>query len=111
VVDFPKGFPRRGEIYWAPAATKVRPVVIVSADHGNQHSNAVVVAALTSQVPAKKFPVNVHLPAGQPLPDPGVILCRSLYTLPKDELRNYRADLSEAQVAELDVALRVALTL
>ncbi len=108
--SFPKSFPRRGEIYWAPL-DKVRPVVVVSGDHGNQFSNAVVVAAITRTIPEKKFPMNVHLPANQPLPDAGVVLCRNLYTLPKDDLHNYRADLTVDQMGEVDAALRVALSL
>ena len=65
--DFPNSkFPQRGEIYWAPL-DKVRPVVVVSADIGNQHTDDVVVAALSTKIPKKKFPVNVHLPPGGPL--------------------------------------------
>ena len=107
---FPKNFPRRGEIYWAPI-DKVRPVVIVSADIGNQFTNAVVVAAITRTIPDKAYPVNVHLDVNDPLPDAGVILCRNLYTLLKGDLANYRADLSAAQLAQVDRALRVALAL
>jgi mRNA interferase MazF len=107
---FPRDFPRRGEIYWAQI-DKMRPVVIVSADQGNKFSNAVVVAALTSKIPKKTYPMNVVLPAGDPLPDAGAILCRSLYTFLKEDLQNYRADLSADQLEELDQALISALEL
>jgi mRNA interferase MazF len=107
---FPREFPRRGEIYWAQLE-KVRPVVVVSADIGNKFSNAVVVAALTSQIPEKEYPMNVHLPAGHPLEDAGVILCRNLYTFLKEDLGTYRADLSEEQLAAVDRALISALEL
>lgn len=108
--DFPREFPRRGEIYWAPLE-KVRPVVIVSADTGNKFSNAVVVAALTTQPPKKRYPMNVQLPAGDPLEDASVILCRNLYTFLKDDLEEYRADLSQEQLEEVDQALISALEL
>ena len=108
--DFPRDFPRRGEIYWAQLE-KVRPVVVVSADVGNKFSNAVVVAALTSQIPEKSYPMNVHLPSGEPLEDAGVILCRNLYTFLKEDLGTYRADLSQEQVAAVDQALISALEL
>lgn len=107
---FPRDFPRRGEIYWAPLE-KVRPVLIVSADTGNKFSNAVVVAALTSQVPEKRYPMNVHLAAGDPLPEAGVVLCRNLYTFLKEDLEGYRADLKPEQLAEVDLALVSALEL
>src|SRR4249919_472813 len=102
--EFPRDYPRRGEIYWA-RVEKVRPVLIVSAEAGNKFSNAVVVAVLTTTIPEKQYPMNVHLAAGDPLPDPGVILCRSLYTFLKEDLENYRADLRPEQMVEVDKAL------
>ena len=89
----------------------MRPVLVVSADIGNQHSASVVVAVMTTKVAAKKFPVNVYLPANDPLPEEGEVRCRSLYELPKDELKGYRASLTVAQMSEVDAALRVALSL
>jgi mRNA interferase MazF len=86
VADFPNKFPRRGEIYWAPAATKVRPVVVISDDIGNQHSGSVVVAAITTKLAKERFPVNVRLPLNDPLPKEGEVLCRSIDAMPKDEL-------------------------
>jgi mRNA interferase MazF len=111
VSAFPNKFPRRGEIYWAPAATKVRPVLVVSDEHGNQYSASVVVAVITSKVATKRFPVNVFLPANEPLPDEGEVRCRSLYELPKDELKGYRATLSNDKMGEVNKALGVALGL
>jgi mRNA interferase MazF len=110
VPQFPRDFPRRGEIYWAQIE-KVRPVLIVSADIGNKFSNAVVVAALSSQIPEKQYPMNVYLAEGDPLPDAGVVLCRSLYTFLKEDLKNHRADLRPEQLAEVDLALAAALEL
>jgi mRNA-degrading endonuclease toxin of MazEF toxin-antitoxin module len=111
VADFPRKFPRRGEIYWAPAGTKIRPVVIVSNDNRNQFANAVVVAAITTQLSDKEYRVNVSLPAGDPLDKAGEILCGSIYTLLKDDLRSYRAPLRPEQLAEVDAALKIALAL
>lgn len=108
--EFPRGFPRRGEIYWGPS-DKVRPVVVVSNDTGNKFGSTVIVAPLTRTIPDKKYPMNVHLDEARPLPDPGTILCGSLYTLGKDDLLNYRAELSPEQLADLDAALRVSLGL
>lgn len=110
MADFPKGFPRRGEIYWAPM-DKVRPVLIVSADIRNQRSSTVVVVTLTSQVPERQYPVDVLLAAGDPLPEPGCVKCDSLYTLRKDDLDNYRDDLRPEQMVDVDAALTKALSL
>jgi mRNA interferase MazF len=118
VTGAPKGFPRRGEIYWADlpegdgsAQAGTRPVVVVSNDVNNQHSPVVVVAALTRTIPAKQYPQNVHLPAGAPLQDAGTILCNQLFTLDKSDLREYRATLDANQIPRLDAALATALGL
>jgi mRNA interferase MazF len=111
VADFPNKFPRRGEVYWAPAATKVRPVVVISDDIGNQYSGSVVVAAITTKLAKKRFPVNVRLPINDPLPKEGEVLCRSIYAMPKEELKGYRATLGSSQMDAIDAALRTALAL
>jgi mRNA interferase MazF len=107
---FPREFPRRGELYWAPR-DKVRPVLIVSNNTGNKHSANVVVAPLTRRNVDKKYPVDVPLAAGDPLPDAGLVLCGSLYTLEKADLRGYLGTLRPDQMAEVDQALKVSLAL
>lgn len=110
VPDFPRKFPRRGEIYWAPL-NKVRPVLVVSNDHANQWTDHVTVVAITTQPAAKEYPTDVVLRTGHPLPQQGRILCQSIYTLAKDDLRGYRDDISPEQQTALDKALSVALGL
>lgn len=109
-VVFPRGFPFRGEIYWA-SADKTRPVLIVSEDRGNQRSNQVVVAGITTTIYEKRYPVNVLLPAHDPLPEESEVRCRTLTTLHEAELVEYRARLTVMQMREIDAALRVALAL
>ena len=109
-MNFPRKFPRRGEVYWAPA-DKVRPVVVVSNDTGNRLSNQVVAVAITSTVPAKQYPVNVHLPAGAPLTAEGTVLCASIYTFKKTDLKGHCGNLTAQQMLDVDRALAVALGL
>jgi mRNA interferase MazF len=118
VTAYPRGFPRRGEIYtvdFSPSRGSEqagrRPAVVVSNDVGNQYSPVVTVAAITSNVPTKIYRWNVPLSAGQPLPLAGTIYCNQVLTIAKDRLENHRGDLSPTQVAALDQALRVALGL
>jgi mRNA interferase MazF len=87
----------------------VRPAVIVSNDTNNQHAPIVVVCAITKTVPEKRYPQNVHLDAGRPLPLEGTILGNQLYTIAKDRLGGFRGDLEPDQVNHLNHALRVAL--
>lgn len=90
---------------------KVRPVVIVSAEHGNKFSDYVIVAGITSKLSAKPYPINVSLDDGDPLPGKGEIRCGQLYTLLKADLKEYRDTLREDQIEALDEALRSALEL
>jgi mRNA interferase MazF len=62
-----KNFPKRGEIYWADLeptrgseTKKKRPGLIVSNDIGNELSNVVMVAPITSKA-AKVYPFEVKL--------------------------------------------------
>lgn len=62
-----KKFPKRGEIYWIeldPArgqeTQKTRPGLIVSNDVGNEASNVIIVAPITSKV-QNVFPFEVKL--------------------------------------------------
>jgi mRNA interferase MazF len=113
----PKRFHRRGEIYtvdFNPARGSEqagkRPALVVSNDTANQYSPNVTVVAVTSTVPSKEYPVNVHLPAGV-LPLEGTILAAQIMTISKERLLNYRGTLDAAQMRAVEDALRVALGL
>lgn len=73
----------------------------------------VTVAAITSTIPAKSYPQNVHLPGrpAGPLPREGTILCGQLMTVAKDRLESYRGALTPAQVLQVNAALRAHLSL
>jgi len=118
VNHFPRGFPRRAEIYivdFNPARGSdqagKRPALIVSNDVSNQYSSVVLVAAITSSIPAKTYPWNVSLAAGQPLPLAGTIYCNQLVTVAKDRLEAHKGALAATQMADVDRALRISLGL
>lgn len=111
-------FPRRGQIYWVDfSPTKGseqdgrRPAVILSNDVANQHASVVVVAPITSKTKNKKYPQNVMLPANDPLPKAGLILCGQVRTVSKQRLDGYRADLSPVQLRKAERALCVVFNL
>ncbi len=111
-------FPRRGQIYWVDfSPTKGseqsgrRPAAIVSNDVNNQHASVVVMVPITSKLKHKGLVLNVHLPANDPLPEPGLVLCGQVRTISKDRLETYRADLSPSQLREVDRALALLLSL
>jgi mRNA interferase MazF len=119
VADFPKEFPRRGEIYRAKlpedregsAQRGRRPVLIVSNDINNNNSTVVVTAAITSKEPPKPYPFVVQLPAGRPLQEAGTVLCNQLYTFDRVELETWKGELDPDQLEALDRALACALGL
>lgn len=87
-----------------------RPAVVVSNDINNQHSPVVIVAAITSKV-GRRFPQNVLLSAGAPLPLESMILGNQLTTIAKDRLEAFRGQLDAGQLDELARALRISLSL
>ena len=117
--EFPREFPRRGEIYevnFDPARGSEqagkRPAVVISNDVMNQHGSVVIVAAVTSSQPEKRgrYPTAVFLPAGE-LPKDSAVLCNQVLTITKDRLEAYRGALDETQMVGLKRALACAFAL
>jgi len=111
-------FPRRGQIYWVDFSPTRgseqdgrRPAVIVSNDTTNQHGSVLVAAPITSKTKNKKLAVNVYLPANDPLPKEGLVLCAQIRTIAKERLDGYRMDLSPTQLREVERALALLLSL
>lgn len=116
---FPGGFPKRGEVYRTDFGTPKgseqggrRPAVVVSNDVANQASTVVVVAAITSTIPPKRYRWNVHLPKGVAgMRMDGTIYCNQLRTLDKTRLERFYGSLDEQRTKELNLALAVSVGL
>jgi mRNA interferase MazF len=115
----PADFPHRGEIYFAdldPAFGSEqggrRPVLIIQNDAGNEHSPAVIIAAITSAPAKMVFPVDVvissHLSG---LIKGSRVLLGQVRTIDKRRLEDYVGRLSAAQMAQVDQALTISLGL
>lgn len=112
------GGPTRGDIFWADLPEGEgseqagrRPVCVVSNDISNAFSPVVIVAAMTTKPSRNRQLWDVFLPAGQPTPREGRIMCNQLFTLDKRLLADKIGPLSAAQMVDLDRALKVALGL
>jgi mRNA interferase MazF len=110
-------FPQRGEVWHVDFGVPIgseagyrRYALIVSNDLSNEHSGAVIVAAITRDQ-GRDYPWDVSLDPGDPLPQPSRIQCNQLRTISKQRLETYRDTLRWDQMAQVDVALRVALEL
>lgn len=100
----------RGGIYWAdlgPPAGR-RPVCVLTRDAAIAVLHTVTCAPITRTVRGIRSEVEVGPEQG--LPDPSVISCDNVLTVPQGVLDTQAAGrLDEAKRAELDQALRYAL--
>lgn len=100
----------RTQIYWAnlgPPAGR-RPVCILTRDAATEVLTAVTCAPITRTIRRIRSEVEIGFDHG--LPEPCVINCDNLITVPVVELdRKPVGSLGEVKRAELDAALRYAL--
>ena len=99
---------KRGDIYYAELNPVIgseqggtRPVLIISNDIGNRHSPTVIVAAITSRVHTKaKLPTHTAIRDFEGLNKDSIIL-----------LEQYIGMLSESEMARVDKALAISVSL
>lgn len=112
--------PKRGDVYWLnwyPARGSEqagrRPGLVVSPDIGNRAAATVIVAAVTTRTPRRRYPFQVTVPVslGTGLARESTVMCEQLMTVSKDRLDGYIGALPPDLMARVDVALQVALGL
>jgi mRNA interferase MazF len=108
---------KRGQIYWvdfSPVRGREqggrRPALVVQNDIGNRYAPTIIVAAITSKLSSKAYPMNVGLPKGV-LPKPSEILCSQLRTVDKGRLGEFITFLDQSVMRKVDEALKIALAL
>ena len=110
---------KRGDIYYADLNPVIgseqggkRPVLIISNDIGNKHSPTVIVAAITSRVHTKtKLPTHTAVDNLECLNKDSVILLEQIRTIDKKRLEEYIGMLPSNQMARVDKALAISLSL
>ena len=110
---------RRGDIYYADLNPVIgseqggtRPVLIISNDIGNRHSPTVIVAAITSRVHTKaKLPTHTAIRDFEGLNKDSIILLEQIRTIDKKSLQEYIGMLSESEMARVDKALAISVSL
>lgn len=102
---------KRGEVYYTELPDRgrgiqrgLRPVVVVSNDVGNYHSDIAIIAPITSQ---KKTQLPTHVDVA--LSKKSIILCEQLTIVHKSKLFNNIYTLSKNELNTLDTALMVSL--
>jgi mRNA interferase MazF len=112
-------FPKRGEVYFAELEPVFgreqgghRPVLVIQNDVFNQHSPVIIVASITSAAPKGDYPTDVVIqPALGGRSGLSRIQLNQLRTIDKRRLGRFLDRLSEAQMARVDEALKISLSL
>lgn len=110
---------KRGDIYYAELNPVIgseqggtRPVLIISNDIGNRHSPTVIVAAITSRVHTKaKLPTHTAIRDFEGLNKDSIILLEQIRTIDKKRLQEYIGMLSANEMARVDKALAISVSL
>lgn len=110
--------PKRGEVYYVAfdptigvEIRKTRPALIIQNDVGNTHSQATIVAAITSTA-REAFPYEVALPGGEGgLPKDSLILLNQVRTIDKRRLRRKLGMVSSVTMRNVDSAIAISLGL
>lgn len=111
-------FPKRGEIYRVSLdptigteIAKTRPALIISNDIGNQFSERVTVAPLSSQHTEKVYPFEVLIPAGEAgLTQASKVLLDQLRSIDKRRLKNRLGTVGPDRMTAVDQAIRISLS-
>lgn len=115
----PASFPKRGEVYFADLDPVFgseqggqRPVLIIQNDVNNQYSPVVIVASMTSAPPKGNYPTDVVIqPAFGGRSGLSRIQLNQLRMIDKRRLGHFVGRLNPAQMAQVDEALKISLSL
>ncbi|MEK6678299.1 MAG: type II toxin-antitoxin system PemK/MazF family toxin [Nitrospirota bacterium] len=111
-------FPKRGEVYYVNfdptigvEIKKTRPALIIQNDVGNMHSQATIVAAITSTV-REGFPYEAFLKAGEGgLKKDSIVLLNQIRTIDKKRLGKRLGTISSESIKKVDKAIEISLGL
>jgi mRNA interferase MazF len=112
-------FPCRGELFWASLdpvvgseTARTRPCLIISNDVGNQFSDRVIVAPLTSRGIDRIYPFEVRVEAGEGgVSETSKIVLDQIRTVDKRRLGRRIGALSLATMADVGRAIELSLGL
>ena len=103
---------RRGDVYYADLnpvygseQDGIRPVLVIQNDIGNEKSNTIIVAAISSKIKKTNLPTHVYIHGNKLLPKYSVILLEQIRTIDKDRLHSYKTHLSNDIMRKVDNAI------
>ena len=109
---------QKGDVFWADLnptvgseINKTRPVVIVSNNISNQHSETVTILPITSAT-AKVYPFEVFISAGiAGIKNDSKIKANQIRTIDKQRIKQFLGSLPTATLKAIDKAMAVHLDL
>jgi len=115
---------QRGEIVMIPfpyitdfSRTRERPAVIIQNDIGNRYSPNLIVAAISSQIPPRHYPIHFVVRQGSPdaedtgLDQDSIVQTEVLLTIPKTQVTQKVGRFNSNAMRAIDHCLRVSLAL
>lgn len=103
---------RRGDVYYADLSPVygseqggIRPVLVIQNDIGNEKSNTVIVAAISSKIKKTNLPTHVYLYGNKFLPKDSAVLLEQIRTIYKDRLHSYKTHLNDDIMKKVDNAI------
>ncbi len=109
----------RGDVVLVPfpfitdfTQSKPRPALVIQNEVGNRFSPNLIVAAISSKMPAKDYPTNHRLRAGTAgLDRDSVVLGSVILTIPQASVLQRLGHLDNTDMQAVDACLRVSLAL
>lgn len=115
---------RRGDIVLTtfpyitdPSKAKERPAVIIQNDIGNRYSSNLIVAAISSQTPDRKYPFHFWVRLGSPhakgtgLRKDSIVHTEIILTIPKTNITKCIGRFGDNAMRVIDQCLRISLAL
>jgi len=113
------GIPRRGEIFlvsFDPAVgheiKKTRPALVIQNDIGNEFSSTTIVAAITSRITDRPYPVEIALGPGRSgLKAPSTVRLDQIRTIDRERLIKRLGEVDSEEMEQIELALQISLGL
>lgn len=108
---------KKGEVYlidlkntYNNVQCGIRPCLIIQNDYGNDYSPTTIVVPITSKLKKTNMPVHVIVEKGRsPHKSYEMILCESIITISKEQIKNYLRTVDDKVMKKVDEALEVSL--
>jgi len=115
---------RRGDIVFIPfpyitnfSKTRERPVVVIQNDIGNRFSPNLIVAAISSQIPSREYPIHFLVRQDSPeaegtgLRRDSIVQTEIILTVPKTSVTKRLGRFNDAAMSAIDRCIRISLAL